>query len=97
MGWLVRARNIRFSRYEVDIIAVDSANQDLVFIEVKTRSTGLYGDPSLAVSKKKIWALHQLAKAYLQKIHWCGNYRFDTISVLPDTIHHYRNVTWLMR
>lgn len=97
MGWELRATNIRFSRYEVDIIAFDPAANDIVFVEVKTRSTDEYGDPSLAVSRKKIWALHQLAKAYLQRVHWRGTYRFDTISVLPDTIHHYRNVTWLMR
>ena len=36
-GYAVRERNVRFGRYEIDLIADDPTKKMLVFIEVKTR------------------------------------------------------------
>ncbi len=97
LGWKILATNIKFSYYELDIVAVDNDNQDLVFVEVKTRASNQYGDPSLAVSPKKVRSLQRFSREYLRKTKWQGSYRFDTISVVAGTIQHYRNITWLMK
>ena len=46
-------RNFRCKFGEIDIIAYDLKNKELVFFEVKTRSNFKYGRPSEAVTKIK--------------------------------------------
>ena len=46
-------RNFRCKQGEIDIIAYDLRNKELVFFEVKTRSNFKYGRPSEAVTKVK--------------------------------------------
>lgn len=86
--------NVRIGTHEVDIIATD-ATGELVFVEVKTRSTSQFGHPSVAVTPLKIKSLQQVARAYLREHPGYDSYRFDVISVLPDEIEHFQNVTWL--
>lgn len=50
-GYHVRCCNYRNRLGEIDIIADDG--HTLVFIEVKTRTTGSYGLPCEAVEKRK--------------------------------------------
>lgn len=90
----VVAQNMRVGSHEVDIIFIDTREHTLVFCEVKTRSTNFFGDPSRAVSLKKILSMQIVARVYLKKSHWHGAYRFDVIAVLPDSIAHFENVTW---
>lgn len=46
-------RNFLCRQGEIDIIAKDKAKKELVFIEVKTRSSLKYGNPAEAVTKQK--------------------------------------------
>ncbi len=68
--------------------------ETLIFCEVKSRSTSFFGDPSRAVSTKKLKSMQVVAREYLRTHHWVGEYRFDVIAVLPDEIEHFENVTW---
>lgn len=98
--------NIRFGLHEVDIVALEgqktepcstavpSSRPILVFCEVKTRSCDLFGNPSLAVTPKKIKSMQIVAREYLRHFKWNGEYRFDVIAILPNSIEHYENVTW---
>lgn len=52
---------------EVDIIAQDIIQQELVFIEVKTRSNLKYGNPAEAVDKYKQKHMIQAIKYYIYK------------------------------
>ena len=72
--------NWRYSRAEIDIIAKDG--DVLVFIEVKTRSTNLWGDPSLAVTPKKEKLLTAAASVYMENIGHEWEIRFDIISII---------------
>jgi len=91
LGFKIVEKNWRFSRVgEIDIIAEDKSEDKniLVFIEVKTRSSNLFGTPLESVNEKKFGTMQKLAEIYLSKIAEQGtenNYdgcRFDLIGIL---------------
>lgn len=75
-------RNFYYKGGEIDIIAFDKEKDEMVFIEVKTRSNRAYGLPSESVSKVKLNHIIRGAKYYL---HINGieniNVRFDIIEL----------------
>ena len=73
-------RNWRFSRAEVDIIAKDG--EVLVFVEVKTRSSDIFGKPEASISPKKETLLKDAAAVYMEQIGHEWEIRFDIISIL---------------
>lgn len=75
-------RNFLCRQGEIDIIAKDNAKQELVFIEVKTRSNFKYGNPSEAVNKEKLKHIKQTVKYYIYR-NSINNIaiRFDIIEV----------------
>ena len=89
IGWLcetgyeILEQNWRFSRAEIDIIA--RKNDVLIFLEVKTRSTGQYGHPASFVTPKKRRFLADAAQEYMRQVGHEWAFRFDIIAVLlPD-------------
>ena len=72
--------NYRIKTGEIDIIA--KINEDLVFIEVKSRSNIKFGYPSESVDNKKIRKIINTAKYYILK-HGLNNVpiRFDVIEI----------------
>ena len=87
--------NIRNKNSEVDIVAWDKKHNEVAFIEVKTRGSNFYGDPSVAVTKKKIDSMERVARAYLKAKRLFKDYRFDIIAVTPEGVKHFENVSWL--
>lgn len=87
-GYKIAERNWRLGHLEVDIIAQDKKN--IVFVEVKTRST-LFGNkmPEEYVDKAKQAHIARAANAYIAFKHISLNPRFDIVSVLiePETMH----------
>lgn len=79
-GYLIYHRNWRLGHLEIDIIAED--NNELVFIEVKTRSSVEYGMPEDAVDERKENALINAAHYYLQTLSLEVEARFDVVSVV---------------
>lgn len=75
-------RNYRFSRYgEVDIIALDK--DILCFIEVKTRTSDVFGAALEAVTGVKLDKIRRCAMAYVKNSAVkFKNYRIDAVSVL---------------
>lgn len=81
-GMTIICRNWRCSSGEIDVVALDG--DALVIVEVKTRSTALFGDPAEAVSPAKASRLRTLALRWLAA-HPDGRYpslRFDVVAVL---------------
>jgi putative endonuclease len=95
-GFRVVDTNVRVGNEEVDIVAFDTGVQEIVFVEVKTRSTQWYGSPSSAVDWKKMRSLRFVAKTYCRMKNLTQDYRFDIITVLPGKIDHYHNISWGM-
>lgn len=89
-GMKILARNFRFGKEEIDIIAEDRGT--VVFIEVKARSGVRYGQPDEAVTKFKQRSVIRAAVGYL-KINNLLNrsVRFDVSSILEDNIKYIKN------
>ena len=92
-GYEILARNWRFGRAEIDIIA--RKENELVIVEVKARSTGYFGNPAFFVSRKKIKMMTEAAHEFSKQISWEGEIRFDIISIVQNqkenTIEHLEN------
>jgi putative endonuclease len=81
-GYEILERNWRFRHIEVDIIARKS-NQ-LVIVEVKTRSGNSYGEPYVAVDIRKQRSLIFAAERYIFSQNLDVDVRFDIISIIID-------------
>ncbi|MCM8766381.1 MAG: YraN family protein [Candidatus Omnitrophica bacterium] len=80
-GLRILARNYRFKKKEIDIIAEDKGT--ICFVEVKTRTSKGFGYPEEAVTEEKKKNLVTLAINYIKKFGLTGhNVRFDVISIL---------------
>lgn len=85
-GYTIREVNWRSGRNELDIVA--QQGDILVFVEVKTRTTGFFGEPFHAVSREKQRRTISAANAYMEKHQVMLEARFDIISiVLKDDTH----------
>lgn len=79
-GYQIIEINYRCPIGEIDIIAQE--NNDLVFVEVKTRKSIELGYPEQAVGMKKQKKMSQLALWYLQKRKIVDtNARFDVVAI----------------
>ncbi len=75
-------RNFRCKQGEIDIIAYDKIQEELVFFEVKTRSNLKYGMPSESVQKEKQKHILSSANYYTYKNKIKNTpIRFDIIEV----------------
>jgi putative endonuclease len=82
-GLVVLARNWRCVEGEVDLILLDG--DDVVFCEVKTRRSLIFGTPAEAVGWMKVRRLRRVAARWLaQSSLHPREIRFDVISVLPQ-------------
>ena len=60
-----------------------SIDRLVVFVEVKTRASNAFGDPSLAVGRDKQRRLRRLAAIWLRSFEVHGvDIRFDVVAVL---------------
>ena len=82
IGYKILRRNFKACGAEIDIIAsVPNAENQIAFIEVKTRENYEFGRPSEAVTKPKQRKIKQAAQVYLlQNEAWIG--RFDVAEVI---------------
>jgi putative endonuclease len=93
LDYVIKDRNVLFSSGEIDIIAFDPHQRELVFFEVKTRTNSGYGDPTMAVNWRKKRAWKRAAAEYLRFHPTNADIRFDIITVGQSGLHHYQNIT----
>ena len=89
-------RNFKSKVGEVDIVAMDG--DQVVFVEVKTRSSILFGTPSEAIGYHKLQSLIKAAEYYLLINRLDQNYRIDAIEVIMvdgtvKSINQIKNIT----
>ncbi|MEW5819908.1 MAG: YraN family protein [Cyanobacteriota bacterium] len=91
-GYKILQNNWRYSRTgEIDIIA--QKNQEIIFVEVKTRSTTNCGEPFESIDENKQQQIYNLAEIYISKNQFpeTFSFRFDAIGVIlkkiPEITH----------
>ena len=86
-GLVILDRRYRTRLGEIDLVARDGA--EVVFVEVKARSSDSFGGPEAAVDRAKRKRLARAAQAYLT-LRGLGDApaRFDVVAVTPDGIRH---------
>ncbi|MDX1940811.1 MAG: YraN family protein [Saprospiraceae bacterium] len=87
-GYRILEANWRYRKAEIDLIAKDG--ETLIFTEVKTRSTDLFGKPEEAITPRKERLLADAASAYMEQIGHDWTIRFDVISIIYYNEQHYQ-------
>ncbi len=86
LGLRILARNWRCDRGEIDLILADDLNREIVFSEVKTRSSNHFGWPFEAVGHSKQVRLRRTAAQWIAASGHSGHVgyalRFDVVSVI---------------
>ena len=110
--WLVReaglkclGRRVRVGRDEIDLVMEerDARGREIVFVEVKTRSSELYGGGLAAMDRRKRHALCRAVARYMRR-QPPTPFRIDLVEVFgdasrgaPDRLLHFRNAVPLER
>ena len=93
LGYQIIAMNWHEKKFEIDIIAQEQ-NQ-LVFVEVKTRTTDYFGSPVEAVTPAKQKHLVEGANYFIEKQNIDLECRFDVIAVILNNnqqkIEHFKD------
>ena len=87
LGYRIEAQRWRLHHLELDIVATDRDTNEIVFVEVKTRTTPIYGNPEEAVDRRKIMHIVHAADAYLKQYQIEKDWRFDIIAIIDDGKH----------
>lgn len=92
LGYTIVETNWQQHKFEIDIIAQDK--NEIVFVEVKTRSTAYFGEPEEAVTLTKQKHLIEGADFYIQEKEIDLEARFDVVAVVINkttTINHFKD------
>ena len=90
-GYRILEKNYRNRSGEIDIIATKGGN--LIFVEVKYRTTNIYGHPLEAVNWRKQQQIRKVARIYLMchgRSEWTPC-RFDVIAFEGENMTHIKN------
>ncbi len=88
-GYTIVCRNFRIRQAEIDIIARHEGW--LVFVEVKARSSRLFGGPAEAVDIRKQDRIVKAARGYMAFKKTELPARFDVITIGPDGLEHIKD------
>ena len=79
-GYKIIERNWVSGKNEIDIIAKEG--NFIVVVEVKARHSNFAGEPEMAVTLDKQRSLIRAANAYVRKMNYNEEVRFDIVSIL---------------
>ena len=95
-GYEIVMKNFKCNLGEIDIIFMDK--NELVFAEIKSRTSAKYGFPAESVTDYKKKHILNTAKYFLYKTEMFNAFvRFDVIEVYlkeKNYINHIKNVFW---
>ena len=80
-GYFILERDWKSGHRDIDIIAADS-DGTVVFVEVKTRSNRVFGEPEDAVDYWKLKNLKAAINHYIKYQHINGEVRFDIVTIV---------------
>lgn len=88
-GLIILEKNYKNKIGEIDIICYNKSDNEICFIEVKTRSSNKFGLPCEAVNFRKQNKIKNVAKVYLithKKLS--SKVRFDVVEILDGDINY---------
>ena len=89
IGLKILEKNYKNRIGEIDIICYDKKEKEFAFVEVKTRTSEIYGLPCEAVTPYKQNKIRQVASLYmLENKITDEKVRFDVVEVLDDKINY---------
>ncbi|MDQ7948764.1 MAG: YraN family protein [Pedobacter sp.] len=95
-GYELLDANWCYGKAEIDLIAY--IDGQIIFVEVKTRTTTAFGFPEEFVTLSKQKLLQSAAEAYIDVMNHEGEVRFDIISVIFNkqqfNINHIKDAFW---
>lgn len=99
-NYTIIEKNFFCRQGEIDIIAKDNIKGELVFLEVKTRTSNIYGNGSEAVNKIKQRHIYQCARYFVYKNNIYNiPIRFDVIEIRLHGdmywINHIKSAFWI--
>ena len=97
LGYRLECKNWRHKQLEVDLIMSDE--KTLIFVEVKTRSSGNFGLPYESVNWHKQHKLAKAANIFIHQIRYQGEIRFVVVSIFANqhnefNIRHIKDAFW---
>ncbi len=99
-NYKILQKNVYFREGELDIVAFEINSQEIVFVEVKTRSSNLFGEPQDSVTNEKKMKTLKAAIKFLnlaREIRF-KSWRIDVIAVKLTKegkflgIKHFKNI-----
>ena len=101
LGWKILSRNVHNQYGEIDIIAVDNDNKDLVIVEVRCRTLGKVQAPLESIGPKKLNSLVKASREFINSIDWPDFWRIDVIGITINNqselqdweLEHFKNIT----
>ena len=96
-GYQIVERDWKSGHRDIDIIARDEAGI-IVFVEVKTRRSRVFGEPEESIDFRKLQSLQQTINHYIKFHRISGEMRFDIISIVgtigsEPEINHIKDVS----
>ena len=89
-GYKILETNYKTHVGEIDVIAMD--DEQVVFVEVKTRTNDDFGSPSEAVNRKKQEKYYKVATEFLMREELSDRVcRFDVVEIENGQINHIFN------
>lgn len=88
-GLLLLQRNFRCKGGEIDLVMKDGSA--IVFVEVRKRAPGRFGDAASSVGPRKQARLMIAAQVYLQSLRTVPACRFDIIAIDGERLNWIRN------
>lgn len=94
ISYKIHDQNVRLGRDEIDIVAYDTEDRCLVFVEVKTR-TMFDPDfpPEMALHHRKKKKMKRAAWKWMHEHEYDAPWRIDAVLVIGKKIH--RHLKWV--
>ena len=81
LGWQLLSRNFSCKLGELDIVAMDKKEKELVVVEVRYRTYGEMQSPSDSIGPKKLRTLVNAGRVYVDGLAWTGPWRIDLVGI----------------
>ena len=101
LGWRILARNFSCRLGELDIVAMNESEKELIIVEVRYRTFGDMQSPADSIGPKKLRTLVNAGRVYVDNIGWIGPWRVDLVGITAHPrkpleswqLEHIENIT----